>query len=296
MTRELPGNRPILLKNDTCPYCGLMLDEGTATKEHVIARNFVPRGKLDGQWNLILRACRACNIRKSELEDDISAASMHPDAWGRFHNPDPMLLSAAARKAENCISRRTGKPIKESFEKIQIDVDFAPGVKMSFGCTAPPQLSSERVFELSRLQLMAFFYWLTYNAARKQGGWWLGEFVPIVEAPRSDWGNNLHRIFMDRVVDWHPRIIATGADGFFRIAIRRNPSAVCWSWALEWNHNLRIVGFFGEGETVEKLIQDFPAIHMATVVDNPNERITVREEKALEEKDDKLFWPKSGGA
>ncbi len=98
--------------------------------------------------------------------------------------------------------------------------------------------------------------------------------------------NNVHRTFMEKVLDWHPQFVATGADGFFRIAIRRNPSAVCWSWALEWNHNLRVVGFFGEREPLETLLQDVP---MTTVVDNPNERIAFREEKVLDEKDDKLF-------
>ena len=45
-------NRP--LKNINCAYYGVELDVKSSTKEHVIGKQFVPKGKLDGQWNLIL--------------------------------------------------------------------------------------------------------------------------------------------------------------------------------------------------------------------------------------------------
>jgi hypothetical protein len=61
-----------------------MLTEESATDEHVIGRRFVPKNTMFGQWNVILRACRECNTAKSELENDISAITMQPDASGQF--------------------------------------------------------------------------------------------------------------------------------------------------------------------------------------------------------------------
>ena len=114
--KNLSGNRAVVLKNETCPYCSCCLDASLRTKEHVIGRRFVPKGKLDGQWNLIVRACRPCNCLKADLEDDLSAISMQPDSWGQFANPDPRLATEAARKAEKSVSRRTGKQVELSSE------------------------------------------------------------------------------------------------------------------------------------------------------------------------------------
>ena len=74
IVREYPGNRPIILHNVSCAYCGRHFKSKLPpTKEHVIGRRFVPRGSFDGQWNLILKACQQCNGEKADLEDDISA-------------------------------------------------------------------------------------------------------------------------------------------------------------------------------------------------------------------------------
>src|SRR5438067_12808695 len=81
-----PHNRAIVLKNETCVYCGSELTAGNCTKEHVIGRKFVPKGKLHEEWNLIVRACTSCNHTKSDLEDDISAISLPPDACGETGN------------------------------------------------------------------------------------------------------------------------------------------------------------------------------------------------------------------
>ena len=100
---SLPIHVPIRFRNTTCPYCAANLAEVERTREHVVGRRFVPRGKHDKQWNLLLFACRKCNNKKSELEDDISAISMQPDSFGRFADDDSVLREEAARKAKNSI-------------------------------------------------------------------------------------------------------------------------------------------------------------------------------------------------
>ena len=70
---ELPQRQPTRLDNVTCPYCRDRLSQVNRNEDHVIGRRFVPKGKLNGQWNLIVCACEECNTHKSNLEDDISA-------------------------------------------------------------------------------------------------------------------------------------------------------------------------------------------------------------------------------
>ena len=285
-----PSNVPIILENETCVYCGIQLSLTSATKEHVIGRRFVPKGKLNAQWNLIGHACKECNRKKSDLEDDISAISMQADAWGMHSLSDSALATEAARKAKNSISRRTRKLVKDSSEKINIKGTFTAGVEFTFNITSPPQIESDRIYELARMQLMAFFYLITYNQKTKRGGFWLGSFFPVLESIRSDWGNTIHKAFMDAVVDWEPRIIAIGADGFFKAIIRRHPDAICWSWALEWNHKYRIIGFFGEQEPVKNIVATFPMMKVPTLYQGPNQYVSFRIEKALADIDDTLFY------
>lgn len=282
-------NRPIILDNETCVYCSVQLDPTSVTKEHVIGRRFVPKGKLNGEWNLIVRACKRCNGKKSDLEDDISAISMQADAWERHSISDNSLAEEAVRKAHNSISRRTRKSVKESSEQVEVRGSFGPGVEFTFNFTSPPQVESERIYKLARMQLMALFYWITFNHKTKRGRFWRGAFSPVLEAICSDWGNPVHKAFMAAVVTWEPRVIAIGADGFFKAIIRRHPAAVCWSWALEWNHKYRIVGFFGEHKVAQQIVGAFPSIEVTTITQGPDKYLRYRIETPLAEEDDTLF-------
>lgn len=291
--KEMAFNRVVILKNKTCVYCGREITlEGApdiADEEHIIGRRFIPRGKLHGQWNLIVQACKVCNRKKSDLEDDISAITMQANAWGTHTDEDQVLAKEAKRKGVNSISRRTGKPVKESAEELKLNVPFAPGVEFKLTFTSPPQIERERIYELARLQLIGFFYFLTYNEETKKGGYWLGDFFPIPEAPRSDWGNPVHKAFMDAIVEWEPRLFVNTADGFFKAIIRGHPEAECWSWGLEWNKNYRVVGFFGEQETVQTIVNTFPPMEAQTISQGPSHYTRSRSETKLDEEDDKLF-------
>ena len=240
--REFPADSAVVLNNGTCWYCGSRFgDPGVVwTKEHAIGRRFVPRGKLDRRWNLIGWACRKCNGRKADLENDISAITMQPDQSGRY--------------SESSFSRLTGKPVKDSRERITLRGPYAPGVEFKFEATAGPQVSSARAYELARMQLMALFYFLTFDPQTRTGRYWRGNFIGVMETARSDWGNPVMRGFADTVVNWDASLLVSTADGFFKAAIRRHAEVPCWSWALEWNMKYRIVGFFGDRATAETIV------------------------------------------
>lgn len=185
----------------------------------------MPRGKLNKQWNLIVWACRPCNGLKADLENDLSAISMQPDTTGAFAESDQALIDESRRKAANATSRRTRKLVKDSTERIVIKAPVAPGIEFTFDLTSPPQADSERIFALAHLQVMAFFYFITFDQVTKRGCFWRKGFHPVMEARRADWGNPIHRTFMSAVVEWEPRILAIAADTFFKIVIRKHPAA-----------------------------------------------------------------------
>lgn len=289
--KELPDNKVIRLDNVTCVYCGAALTKETTTREHVIGRRFVPKGKLHGYWNLIVNACRTCNGFKSDLEDDISAITMQPDVFGRYGHEDEAGASEAARKAERAFSRRTKKPVKDSQEQMSINVPLGQGASMSFKFTGPPQADRNRVFDLARLQIMGFFYWITFDQESRRGHFWRGGFYPVLEANHSDWGNPVHRAFADAVVEWEPRVFAINADGFYRIALRKHPEADCWSWALEWNHAMRVIGFCGDRRAVQDVAAAFPKLEAQTISQGPEAILRSRVETPLgEDEDDELFY------
>lgn len=281
----------IKIENTTCPYCGTKLAKDTIDKEHVIARRFVPRGKLDRSWNLIVNSCRSCNRIKADLENDISAITMQPDAVGRFGHSDPTGRSEAMRKAEHAYSRIAEKLVKNSHVQTKVHVSFAHNASASFGFVGPPQLDRNRVYALAQLQLMAFFYWITFCPEEGRGGWWIGEFYPIIEVNRADWGNPVILAFTSAVVDWEPRLLASTRDGFYKVAIRKHPSSMCWSWALEWNHALRLIGFFGDGKEVQPIVEKFPKVEWRTMPKKRNTTVRYRRESPLPaDSCDKLFY------
>lgn len=246
-TNKLPRQ----LFNVTCIYCGSVIDENFKTKEHVVGRRFVPKGSFEGNWNLIAHACLSCNSAKSKLEDDISAITMQPTAFGDFAANDPVLHAEARRKAA-ATSRRTGKPVSASQESLTIKTPLM-GASVSFDAVCSPQVDRDRAFRLAQAHVGAFFYFITYDAATQRGGFCQGEFVPVEVTTHADWGSAINRSFMTIVAPWPHRVIFTGARGYFKIAIRRHPSAECWSWAVEWNKNMRIVGLMGDPTTIAQV-------------------------------------------
>ena len=268
-----------------------MLTNDTTEKEHVIGRRFVPKGKLNGNWNLIVNACQTCNGIKGDLENDISAITMQRDALGRFGHDDPTGMSEAARKANDSYSRRTKRLVKNSHEQSNLTLSSGHGISLKFGFTGPPQVDQDRIFQLAQAQLMGFFYLITFQKDDKRGYLWPGSFYPVMASSRSDWGNAVLRAFSNEVIDWEPRVIASNADGFYKIVIRKHPNNICWSWGIEWNHSMRVVGFFGDSVIILDIMEDLPKIKMQEISDGPNATIRYHKETPLAESDeDKLFY------
>lgn len=284
-----PPDRAIRLNNETCPYCGILLTRESRTKEHVVGRRFVPRGSLYQHWNLIVWACEPCNSRKAELEDDLSAISMQPDPWGAHARDDIRLHNEAARKAKTK-SRRSGKPVKDSQEQFSISHKFG-GAEFKFSFTSAPQADDARIIELARMQVMAFFYWITIQPGEVNGRFWGGSFFPLQPVRRADWGNEQLRFFMTETKGWDWRVHAVTADGYFKLAIKKHPDRLNWSFAVEWNESYRIVGFFGDIDGLMGLRDSVPELAMETIHAQGDDWIRQRREVPVSDEDDILFDP-----
>lgn len=284
-----PSTKAIRLHNVVCPYCGAVLSDTTRTKEHVIGRKFIPRGKLDAQWNLILNACSSCNNTKSDLEDDISAISMQPDAYGNFAVDDAALAADSRRKAGNSASRKTHKPVKDSNPELKFSVEPMRGLSMDFSFTGPAQVDDTRAFELARLQLLAFFFLITYKKVQERGWCWTGEYSPFLHTRKSDWGNASWKGFMATTKDWDMRLHALTADQFFCCIIKRHPQAECWSWAIQWNHQHRLAGFLGNRGVAQAIVNALPTDTLEHVQLGPNKYVRIKQDTALVPEDDNLF-------
>lgn len=295
--KPIPTNKHTILDNITCPYCGLSINmniKESWNQDHVIGRCFVPKGALDGQWNLQVITHRKCNNKKSDLENDISAITMQPDGLGFHRSKDENLKKEAKRKGK-AISRLTKIPVKDSSTKFNIKIKIAEGLSFNACLTSPPQIQSNRVYDLCVLQMSAFFYFITYNSETEMGGFWPGLFHPVLETMRDDWGNPVNMKFMETVVDWETWIYGIGASDFYKVIIRHHPDAVCWSWAVEWNKNYRVIGFFGEEEPAKKIVNTFPVQNFIPAgrgkIDTGKEfDLGFRQERRLKEDEDKLFY------
>lgn len=293
LVEQSPRHR-VVKRNVICVYCARPFSaELPWEEEHVVGRRFVPKGTLSGNWNLIVRACGVCNDGKADLENDISAITMQPDATRSFASDDPRLASEASRKGRTT-NRRTGRFVEEVEKPPNITMN-APGFSVSFGFVQPAQADPERLFLLARLQLMGFFFMLTYDEGARRGHYWPGDYQPVVAVRKEDWGHPHLQWIEELSRDWNPRLHAVTAEGFYKIWIKRRPNnPAIWSWALEWNRTYRVAGFFGEKEALDKVMAGLPESGMRTLHERGEHRVRLRREVPLPEDKDTLFaW--SGG-
>lgn len=265
-----PTNRqPTILRNQRCAFCDCELNNENTDKEHVIARRFVPKGYMDRQWNLLLNSCRSCNRRKADLENDISAITMQPHPLTQVAPHEPHL-SEAARKAKTR-SPRTGKPVRESEEKTQIDGKLGPA-RLKIGLIAPPQIDRDRAYELARFQVAGFFYFLTYNNEQGCGSIWPGSYMPFLLVGSTDWGHPTLKGFAQVTYSWPYRLIAHTGNGHYAVAIKKHPTNNLWSFALEWNKNIRLAGFLGNETVAQAIADELPKPIMISISENERYR------------------------
>jgi len=162
-------------------------------------------------------------------------------------------------------------------------------MQMTFTMKMPPQAEEERLFRLARLQLQAVFYFLTYNRQTHQGYFWPGAFCPLISVRREDWGNPHLRWLEAQTVGWEPRFFVITADGFYKAWIRRKTDANLWAWALEWNQNFRLAGFFGDEAIARDLVVDLPKLDVSSIHETTSKFLKVRIETPLSEGEDRLF-------
>jgi hypothetical protein len=273
----------MVLKNLRCVYCDHLFVAEKPTSEHVIARNFVPPGSFEANdWNLIVNACNRCNNLKSALENELSALTLQP-AIGDVHE-DATLADIAQRKAAKVRSQASGKLVKDSAVEGKIEGHISESASVSFGFVGPAQLSSDSVMRLAAAHISAFFFLTTYNETSRTG-----VFLPRITwwyfARRTDWGNELMTSFADATRAWLPRVQGCAAKGNFRIALKRMDSSTeLWSFALEWNRTLRIIGTFGDEVESQRFEE---SLAFGQMKGSPGERY--REEIPLQRSEDDLF-------
>jgi hypothetical protein len=238
---------------------------------------------------VILWACSGCNRKKSALEDDISAITMHFHVAGLRGMDDAILQKEAVRKSVRSFSRKTRKSVAESSSAVRVSTPLGADGTITSSFTAPPQVDDARADELARMQMMAFFYVLTYQEAIRIGHWWPGGFYPLHGTIKTDWGNAIHRAFTKEVQLWDYRLIGTTAHGYYRVMIRRHPKAECWAWGVEWNDSYRLIGFFGDFDIAKGISEKLPELPVHTFAQGPNHWVRFREEQPLPEDADTMF-------
>jgi hypothetical protein len=277
------------LRSSICAYCAVPFSATVRpTLEHAVGRKFVPKLKLSAQWNLHVLACSKCNGTKAELEDDISVISMlgGPDGRGPV---DPILISEIQRKARRAISRKTRKPVAHSAETVTIEHSFGP-FNMKFGFSAPAQIQTERIRALAWFHVQAFAFFTSYDASARRGNFLHEKFDLLAHVSQADWGNVKLRWFTEMTARWFPLLRADAADAYFKIVVRRRSKGErLWSWALEWNRTMRVVGFYGDDELVKSLIAQTPEVSASFVHQQEGETIIGRENVRLADEDDLLF-------
>jgi hypothetical protein len=253
-----------------------------------VGRRFVPKGTMVNVPNLHVQACKLCNGDKSDLEDDISVITMHPDSDGRLPIEDPRVRAEVARKSKTK-NRRTGRPVAHPEDPLVMKGNLY-GASIAFSFVAPPQVDENRLYTLARYHVRAFLYLLSYREETRIGRALDTEFYGVAAVRRADWGNPQVAWFERETKDWPLRFHMVTADGFYRVWIKRkSETSNVWAWAVEWNKNFRLVGFAGEKADAEPHFEAVPPLEMTVYHQEDKRWIRGRTEVPLTEEDDTLF-------
>lgn len=274
--------------NKHCLYCGRIVGENSelkSNKEHLIGRNFVPKGKFKtGQeFNFIFRGCKICNRQKGKLERHISSITI-------FNSPsrlkDSKVNKIALRKGnQDYHPDKSGTKIKNSSEGL--DLKFNKFLK--FSALGPPQLNPSYVKRLSVYHIKGLFSLITSNNPLETEG---TKIIPSEQIlffnffNQRDWGNKQLQEVTSRVKNWPcPARIIT-ADSFFKAIFKISEDHENWFWALEWNKYLRIIGGINATGNTPSIFKNLPSLNWKYVVNINGEKFRYRKETALNHEDE----------
>ena len=284
--------KPVCLPGRFCTYCGKDLNRRSSTKDHVVARNFVPEGTLVSGFFLQVRACRPCNDRKAALEDDISLITMLPDTAGNYARDDERLRRTVARKAKGSVSAATRRLAALSYNKIDASMPLGDGVSLTYSGIAMPSIDDQRIGRMAYYHVQGFRFFGTFNSELGRGSWIQpADFLVLGHLIEADWGNPRIRHFMTDTSAWEPICIAILADGYFRLVLRKHPTLELRSWALEWNGRLRVFGVHGEEGARDAFAAGMPKVRPDFIWGDTTNGFATRIDTPISDEDDDLFDP-----
>ncbi|MCU7996402.1 hypothetical protein L5L55_16125 [Shewanella glacialipiscicola] len=279
--------------NQRCLYCNRFIGSNSelkSNKEHLIARDFVPKGYFtDTTFNFIFRSCVDCNNKKSSLERHVSSVSLFNSS---ARNNNEHVDYEALRKASNDYHPdkkgldENGILIKDSSSNIDLLME-----KLKFGLIAPPQLSNDYVKHLALMHIQGLFSLITTTnplcasalSTLDPGRFWLLGFYS-----EYDWGNHQVIEIIKRTKKWNCYCNVITANGYFKVIIKKNPEVDDYFWALEWNKNVRIVGAISNNKSPPVEFLDLPEIIGKSWVDEAGNIYKFFREVKLD-CDDELF-------
>ncbi len=269
--------------NACCVYCGIFL-RGTnpleSDKEHLIARNFVPKGTMNGAFNFLFRVCRACNARKAFAERHVSSVTLFSSP-GRLE--DTKVDEIAIRKGKGDFHpNKHGVLIEDAHEHMSLTTLFG-STSIKFGIACPPQLNIDMAKEVAFRHIQGLFALICtedYLDPPKMCLLPQNQFIWFGSYTHNDWGNPQAVEIANRVCDWDCLASIESAQGYFKAIIRCGDEG--WFWALEWNRQLRLLG--GINKARMNLFEGLPSEGWASI---PQGRI--RRNVPLDTKDDHLF-------
>lgn len=273
--------------NQHCPYCGVLVGDGTvpSDEDHLIGRNFVPKGTLDGSFNFTFRSCRECNARKGEAERHISSVTL-VNSPGRAN--DVRANEAASRKATGDFHPdKQGIPIGQATNDYSVTFTYG-ALSMQFDLVSPPQVKQATAQLLALNHIQALFALVTtedYHVPEKMRLLPYPQFRYFGHYAYQDWGNPHLIEVARRVSRWSCPAKIVAADGYFRAILKRSEDHG-WFWALEWNRYLRLVGAIVQENKSAQVFKNLPDLVWKPLSGGSGR---YRSESQLVEEVDRLF-------
>lgn len=277
--------------NQHCLYCGVYVgaeSQITSNKEHLIGRNFVPKGSLEGHhFNFIFRACQECNNLKSVAERHVSSVTLF-NSPGRLLDNDVDML-ALHKASRDYHPKKKGVLVKDAHDQHTIELGWA-GANARFDLVGPPQLDDEAVYLLACKHIQGIFSLISTEDPR------VSEKTRLLPTDRvrcfgcfiyRDWGNSQLMEVARRSMDWTPYANIVSANGYFKLVVKERKTTKELFWALEWNKFLRVIGVICPPTAEPDLFSNLPELNWRYLSDGWRSR----REIPLSEGNDILFPP-----